>query len=124
MDGPSKLPMEMQKARLKAQRLISSGAFAERPKAVCQDLLGWLLSGVLLQIPVHETLVLTRWSILHAVGCMWKDLYHASGTASPEGPACHNNVMSLLDPAGGWVGKELSVSHCRSSVLRESALLR
>lgn len=81
----------MQKAPLKAQRLISSGVFADRPEAVCQDLPGWLLSGVLLQIPVHETLVLTRWSILHAVGCQWKDLYHASGTASPEGQ--HVTIM-------------------------------
>lgn len=79
------------KAPLKVLRLISSGAFAEKPEAVCQDLLGWLLSGVLLQIPVHETLVLTRWSILHAVGCLQKDLYHASGMASPE--AQHVTIM-------------------------------
>lgn len=73
------------KAPLKALRLISSGAFAERPEAVCQDLLGWLLSEVVLQIPIHETLVLTHWSILYAVGCLQKDLYHASGTTAPKG---------------------------------------
>lgn len=58
---------------------------------MCQDLPGWLLSGVLLQIPVHETLVLTRWSILHAVGYLQEDLYHTSGTASPEGQ--HVTIM-------------------------------